>query len=85
MSSDWRDRAACRGAGAGLFFPDWAPSPAPQEIDRAKQMCRDCPVRARCLDWALDHGAAHGIWGGLTAEERRASRGMAIRKPSSSA
>jgi Transcription factor WhiB len=30
------------------------------------------PVRARCLDWALSHRAAFGIWGGRTAAERHA-------------
>jgi hypothetical protein len=31
-------------------------------------------VRARCLDWALAHGASFGIWGGRTEQERRAQR-----------
>jgi hypothetical protein len=41
-------------------------------IDRAKRICDGCPVRARCLDWALSHGAAFGIWGGRTEAERQA-------------
>ena len=30
------------------------------------------------LDWALDHGVAFGIWGGLTEDERRAIRGVLL-------
>ena len=66
---DWRTRAACRRADPDLFFPEWTAGP---EIDRAKQICNSCPVRARCLDWALSHGAPFGIWGGRTAAERYA-------------
>jgi WhiB family transcriptional regulator, redox-sensing transcriptional regulator len=61
-------RAACLHDGADLFFSDRAAGP---EIDRAKQICGGCPVRARCLDWALSHGVASGIWGGRTGAERR--------------
>jgi WhiB family transcriptional regulator, redox-sensing transcriptional regulator len=66
---DWQTRAACLHEEAELFFPDYTAGPA---IDRAKQICAGCPVRARCLDWALSHGAAIGIWGGRTEQERRA-------------
>lgn len=40
----------------------------------AKLVCADCPIKAKCLDYAL---SAHmqGIWGGTTAEERKALRG----------
>jgi WhiB family transcriptional regulator, redox-sensing transcriptional regulator len=66
--TDWRTRAACLRADPELFFPEWT-GPA---IDQAKQICGGCPVRARCLDWALSHRAAFGIWGGRTAAERHA-------------
>jgi WhiB family transcriptional regulator, redox-sensing transcriptional regulator len=68
---DWRMRAACLHEDPELFFPEWTKGP---EIDRARQVCAGCPVRARCLDWALSHGAAFGIWGGRTEAERRAMR-----------
>ena len=41
--------------------------------DRAKDVCRRCPVLAQCRA----HGLAcedYGIWGGLTAKERVAMR-----------
>lgn len=69
--TDWRTRAACLPHDPKLFFPDCTAGPA---IDRAKQICAECPVRARCLDWALSHSAAFGIWGGRTEAERYAMR-----------
>jgi len=73
---DWRVQAACRHADPELFFPEGTAGPALQAIAAAKQICFGCPVRARCLDWALDHPAASGIWGGRTEDERRAFRGV---------
>jgi WhiB family redox-sensing transcriptional regulator len=70
----WRSRSACRHADPVLFFPEGTVGPALEAADRAKVICRECPVRARCLDWALTHNAAYGIWGGRTEEERRAFR-----------
>jgi WhiB family transcriptional regulator, redox-sensing transcriptional regulator len=78
MNHEWRDRAACRGAQTDVFFPDGTAGPALRDIGRAKRICGGCPVRARCLDWALDHGAAFGIWGGFTEDERRAIRGTLV-------
>jgi WhiB family redox-sensing transcriptional regulator len=80
MNTDWRDSAACRGADTDLFFPDWATGSGLRDIEDVKLICRDCPVRALCLDWALDRGVAFGIWGGFTEEERRAIRGTLIRR-----
>jgi WhiB family transcriptional regulator, redox-sensing transcriptional regulator len=78
---NWRTRAACRYVEPELFFPLGTAGPALQAIDRAKQICGACPVRARCLDWAIRHGAAYGIWGGRTEEERRESRRMTAQLP----
>ncbi len=66
---DWRMRAACRHAHPDLFFPKYTAGP---EVEQAKQICDGCLVRARCLDWALSHGASVGIWGGRTEAERHA-------------
>jgi WhiB family redox-sensing transcriptional regulator len=78
MRSDWRDRAACRGADTELFFPDGAAGPALRDTEKVKLLCRRCPVRALCLDWALENGIAFGNWGGHTEDERRAVRGTLI-------
>jgi WhiB family redox-sensing transcriptional regulator len=79
--ADWRSRAACRDADPDLFFPEGTAGPALQTAERAKRLCGACPVQARCLDWALDHHAAFGIWGGLTEGERRELRHALARTP----
>lgn len=38
---------------------------------RAKEICTDCGVREACLEYALSIREQHGIWGGLTENERR--------------
>lgn len=70
-TADWRDRAACRDEDTELFFPLGTASEA--AIAMAKAVCRRCPVRDECLTWALESGEEHGIWGGLTENERRAA------------
>ncbi len=69
LSAGWRDRAACRGADLGVFFPGRGQSAEP-----ARQICARCPVRQPCLDYALSRGIAHGIWGGLSERNRRPLR-----------
>ena len=68
---DWRTRAACRHIDPELFFPEGTAGPALEAANRAKRICATCPVQARCLNWALDHATAFGIWGGLGESERR--------------
>jgi WhiB family redox-sensing transcriptional regulator len=36
-----------------------------------RKLCRDCPVRSDCLDYAIDQRIDSGVWGGLTEGERR--------------
>ena len=76
---DWRDHAACVGADPELFFPIGTAGPALEQIERARQVCRRCPARPRCLAWALEHDVVSGIWGATTEDERRLIRGAAIR------
>jgi WhiB family redox-sensing transcriptional regulator len=66
--------AACKDEDPDLFFApefermaDWE-----ARIAKAKAVCARCPVRDACLAYALDTGQWHGIWGGLTEDERRA-------------
>jgi WhiB family redox-sensing transcriptional regulator len=74
------DRGACQAAEPELFFPVSAAGPAVAQVAAAKAVCRGCPVRAECLDYAIQTAQDHGIWGGMTEEERRqARRGQAAR------
>lgn len=40
----------------------------------AKARCFGCPMLAECRAIALTEFPAHGIWGGMTPDERRATR-----------
>lgn len=61
----WWDLAACRETDPEVFFPDPGVN-----ANRAKSICRRCPVRDACLEDALDSGDIyHGVRGGLSARE----------------
>ena len=50
----------------------WFPEPHDlRAIRYAKALCAACPARAACLAAALARNEPAGIWGGLTAYERR--------------
>ncbi|MFJ4787496.1 WhiB family transcriptional regulator [Streptomyces sp. NPDC088794] len=72
LTDDWRDQAACRYEDPDLFFPIGTSGPALLQTEQAKEVCGRCPVRARCLRWALDTGECLGVWGGTDETERRA-------------
>lgn len=44
---------------ADLWFAE-----APAELEQAKALCHQCPLRVECLATALEHRAAWGVWGG---------------------
>ncbi|MFD3619522.1 WhiB family transcriptional regulator [Streptomyces sp. NPDC058676] len=71
---NWRDHAACRQEDPDLFFPIGSTGPALVQQEQAKAVCRRCPVREPCLQWALDTGQTLGVWGGTSENERRALR-----------
>lgn len=69
---DWWGHAACRKEGSDMFYPDGKSEQYRPQIEKAKAMCDACPVRQQCLAWALATGESHGIYGGMTDDERRA-------------
>ncbi len=73
MSTDFRHFAACRAnPDPDLWFP---PGPgATTQIRQAKAICAGCPVIADCLNYAFETGQNYGVFGGLTADERRSHR-----------
>ncbi|MFJ9845100.1 WhiB family transcriptional regulator [Kitasatospora sp. NPDC101155] len=68
--------AACRYVDPELFFPDnrGGGTAAESRAIQAKSVCRACPARRECLRRAVQDGEQYGVWGGLTAPERRALR-----------
>jgi len=71
---NWLEDARCLEHDPELFFPVGRASPAREQVEVARAVCRSCPVRTHCLEWALDTAQDHGVWGGLSEEERRIIR-----------
>jgi len=69
--AEWWSRAACSASDPDLFFPISSSGPALGQVTRAKAICARCQVRQACLGYALEAGPIHGIWGGMTEEERQ--------------
>ena len=49
----------CRTFDPDLWFAD-----APAELELAKSLCGECPVRVQCLAGAVDRAEPWGVWGG---------------------
>ncbi|MGJ9583291.1 WhiB family transcriptional regulator [Actinotignum sp. GS-2025b] len=65
-SLHWRESALCAQTDPDVFFPEKGGSTAP-----ATSICHECPVREECLEYALQHDIRHGIWGGMSDNDRR--------------
>jgi WhiB family redox-sensing transcriptional regulator len=61
----WAAHGACSDVDPDSLFVSGAAQ------HRAKRVCGSCPVRLECLAEALDNRIEYGVWGGLTARERR--------------
>ena len=49
----------CRVNDPELYFAE-----SPSDVELAKALCLDCPVRAECLAGALERREPWGVWGG---------------------
>ncbi len=72
---NWAPSAACKDQTPDALFVRGA------EQNKAKLMCKGCPVRTECLAEALDNQIEWGVWGGMTERERRA---LVRRRPAAS-
>ena len=76
---EWQVKAACRGPQAAVFYP---PGSGGSRDDkrlrelRAKAICDRCVVAGQCLEFAVDCGEVHGVWGGTNEYERRVLLGI---------
>jgi len=67
--------AACSGIDTDMFFPLDVPRKGKsikEEKERtaaACRVCRGCPVREQCLEFALENNE-QGVWGATTPQER---------------
>lgn len=49
----------CRQQPADLWFAE-----LPEDVELAKSLCLDCPIRQACLSTALERREPWGVWGG---------------------
>lgn len=60
----WHINGLCREYDPDVFFePEWE--------DFAASVCLLCPVKDKCLTWAIETKQQYGVWGGLTESQRR--------------
>jgi WhiB family redox-sensing transcriptional regulator len=63
------------------FFPDIGTT-GHQDSQYAKELCSMCPIMEECRTYAIEAKEPLGIWGGLTAGERRVHRSISsVRYP----
>ncbi len=72
---NWREHGACRFEDPELFFPLGESGLSLRQIEQARAVCHRCPVLHECRSWALRNREYDGVWGGMTARERRAVTG----------
>lgn len=71
QTPDWQAQAACRGHDEPeTWFPVGSGPEALRMEAAAIQVCMGCPVRAVCLEWALETGQDSGVWGGMSEYDR---------------
>ena len=56
----------CREQPPDLFFPSDGVG-----VEVARRICATCPVKAPCLEYAMENHIDHGVWGGTSERERR--------------
>ena len=83
INAKWKSQAACvvqhnidgkeldAKERVEIFYPQKfnAVNVSNEEL-RAKLICRSCPVKSECLEYAILN-REYGIWGGMTQRERR--------------
>src|SRR3954453_9751349 len=68
---EWQVAGKCRDLPVNDFFPEGIRGETLHGIEeRAKAICRDCPVLRRCRQHAMEAPEVHGIWGATTPRER---------------
>ncbi|MFJ3198566.1 WhiB family transcriptional regulator [Streptomyces griseoviridis] len=75
-----RPTPSCADGDPELFFPIGDTGPALLQEEEAKAVCRGCPLMESCLQGALERGENYGVFGGLSAKERRSLKRRAARQ-----
>ena len=67
--TSWRGDGACRWYPTDWWFPV-----SEQASAVALDICETCPVLLECMDYGLAHPSLHGVWGGLSENQRHRIR-----------
>jgi WhiB family redox-sensing transcriptional regulator len=68
---DWQAAGKCHDLAVNDYFPEGIRGQNLYDIEeRAKAICRECPVMRRCRQHAMEAPEVHGIWGATTPRER---------------
>jgi WhiB family transcriptional regulator, redox-sensing transcriptional regulator len=59
VEADREQGLPCHLVDPDLFFAE-----SPVDVERAKALCIDCPIRLTCLAEALERREPWGVWGG---------------------
>lgn len=73
LDDKWMNQGACRDvADPDIFFADDGRKLSDKlDVMEARRVCtQECQFQERCLDYAINAGIDHGIWGGHTPVER---------------
>jgi WhiB family transcriptional regulator, redox-sensing transcriptional regulator len=66
LNENWMDSALCKDEPRETFFPVNSAG-----VIAAKKICDICVVKEECLEYAIDEGIVHGVWGGTSERQRR--------------
>jgi WhiB family redox-sensing transcriptional regulator len=64
MIPKWKQRGNCVGEPPYLFY-----SSNLNLVERAREICQNCPVQIECLEYGIRYDE-YGVWGGKTESER---------------
>ena len=70
-AATWREHARCRGIAVDVFYPHPGDRAG---LQRALDLCAECPVVDYCLADALTDDQQYGVRGGASARERTRMR-----------
>lgn len=66
------DLAECKKYDPEIFFPE--PIAENESVSDpwglARKICEKCPIKDKCLTYAIKHREHTGMWGGKTPRER---------------
>lgn len=73
----WMDDALCAQVGGDSWFPALNGGAYAEAVRQATAICTSCPVTDQCeahqgrVQADLSHPDRHGIWAGISPEQRR--------------